>query len=90
MTDDERSKLTDNLFALVCSLRPIEPKEVGDAWVLHAFSTGLARAILANIGPREDPTELLAISAADVARTVKSAQSTYLRNQLSSPVRQES
>ena len=88
MTDDERSKLADNLFALVCSLRPTDSREVGDAWVLHVFSTGLARAILANLGPTGDPDELLGIAAEAVRTVVKDTQSKFLRDRLSAPVRE--
>lgn len=87
MTDEERSRLSDNLFALVISLRPTEGKEVAEAWVLHAFATAMARAILALTGPMEDPTELLALSAEAVEKTVRDAQAKYLQDKLAAGVR---
>jgi len=81
MTDDERTRLADSLFAIVFGLRP-DNGEAGQAWALTACSTALARAILASLGPQGDPTDLLDLSGQQVRQIVTDAQAKFFRDRL--------
>lgn len=86
MTEDERTRLAEQLLAVVFSLRP-DDREAGQAWVLAMCSTGMARAILASLGPQGDPEELLALSNHQVRQIVTETQAKFFRDRLTAAPR---